>query len=541
MSMHPWWRGAIIYQIYPRSFHDANNDGIGDLKGICDKLDYVASLGVDAIWVSPFFTSPMRDFGYDIADYRNVDPIFGTIDDFDELIRQAHARGLKVMIDQVLSHTSDQHAWFQESRQSRDNPKADWYVWADPKEDGSEPTNWVAVFGGSAWQFDETRGQYYMHNFLTSQPDLNYHSKSLRAAMLEEVRFWLDKGVDGFRFDAINYCFHDQQLRDNPFKPVEERKGRGFSENNPYAAQYHLYDNNQPEMLAFLQELRQVLDEYDDIGTVGEINTEDSLKSISEYTSEQRLHLGYSFELLADEGSTDHIRTTVSALEAHLKDGAMGCWAISNHDVKRVVSRWGRNGANPPLAKMLTVMVASLRGTICTYQGEELGLTEAEIAFDQLQDPFGIQFWPEFKGRDGCRTPMPWSADTPNGAFSETTPWLPIPEEHYPMAVDRQEADPNSVLNNYRHFIKWRKTQLALRYGDLAFVYSDEHVLGFTRSYQGQTLLCLFNFSGEPQNIAMNLALTPVSDLKQPEFELRDNEIALAPYAFFFAVMKTAS
>ncbi|ULU25564.1 Trehalose-6-phosphate hydrolase [Dyella terrae] len=253
MSQAPWWRGAVTYQIYPRSFMDTNGDGVGDLPGIVDKLDYVASLGVDAIWISPFFRSPMADFGYDIADYREVDPLFGTNDDFDRLLAKAHALGLKVMIDQVLSHTSAEHAWFKQSRESRDNPKADWYVWADAKDDGTPPNNWLSLFGGCAWQWEPRRGQYYLHNFLTSQPDLNYHNPEVRNAVLGEVKYWLDKGVNGLRLDAINFCFHDRELRDNPPKPEEKRVGRGFSPDNPYAFQYHYYNNTQPENIAFLR------------------------------------------------------------------------------------------------------------------------------------------------------------------------------------------------------------------------------------------------------------------------------------------------
>ena len=313
--MHQWWRGAVIYQVYPRSFCDSNADGIGDLQGVISKLDYISSLGVDALWISPFFKSPMKDFGYDISDYRDVDPIFGNLKDFDELVAQAKLRGIKIMIDQVLSHTSDQHEWFKESRQSKDNDKSDWYVWADAKEDGSEPNNWISIFGGSAWHWDETRRQYYLHNFLSSQPDLNFHSDALRAQILEEVEFWLKRGVDGFRLDAINFCYHDKNLRDNPFKPLEKRTGRGFSPDNPYAAQYHHYDNTQDQNLEFLEAVRSLLNKYPGTVALGEINSEDSLKTLSEYTQgDKRLHMGYNFELLADEFSPEHIRNTVNAL-----------------------------------------------------------------------------------------------------------------------------------------------------------------------------------------------------------------------------------
>jgi alpha-glucosidase len=499
MNSHEWWRGAVIYQIYPRSFMDTDGNGIGDLPGIIERLDYVASLGVDAIWVSPFFKSPMADFGYDIADYRDVDPLFGTLADFDRLLARAHALGLKVMIDQVLSHTSNEHAWFQESRASRDNARADWYVWADARDDGTAPNNWLSIFGGSAWQWDPRREQYYLHNFLVEQPDLNFHNPDVSRAVLDNVRFWLDRGVDGLRLDAINFCFHDRLLRDNPPKPKHKRVGRGFSPDNPYAFQYHYYNNTQPENLAFLGELRALLDRYPGAAALGEISSEDSLATMAEYTTDQRLHMGYSFELLTDDFSVAHIRDTVLNLESHMPNG-WPCWAISNHDVERVVTRWG--GAHPPaqLANQLTAMVCSLRGSVCVYQGEELGLTEAEVPYEALQDPYGIAFWPSFKGRDGCRTPMPWTADELAG-FSSVAPWLPIPAEHRCLSVASQEADPHSTLNGFRAFMRWRHTQLALRWGDIRLLDVPEPVLAFTRHFAGSTVLAAFNLSAQATQI----------------------------------------
>ncbi len=504
MSDAPWWRGAVTYQIYPRSFLDTDGNGVGDLPGVIERLDYVASLGVDAIWIAPFFKSPMADFGYDIADYRDVDPLFGTLADFDSLLAKAHGLGLKVMIDQVLSHTSIEHAWFKESRESRDNPKADWYVWADAKDDGSAPNNWLSLFGGSAWQWEPRRGQYYLHNFLTSQPDLNFHHSQVRAAILDSVRFWLDRGVDGVRLDAINFCFHDRELRDNPPKPKEKRVGRGFSPDNPYAFQYHYYNNTQPENLAFLGELRALMDRYPDVAALGEISSEDSLATMAEYTRHGRLHMGYSFELLTDDFSAAHIRSTVQTLEAQMTEG-WPCWAISNHDVERVLTRWGRGRPSPQLANLLTAMVCSLRGSVCVYQGEELGLTEAELPYESLQDPYGIAFWPQFKGRDGCRTPMPWSDDDAHAGFSRGMPWLPVPQEHRVLAVSRQETDPHSVLNGFRTFMHWRQTQPALRWGDIEFIDTAEPVLAFRRRLDGQATLVVFNLA----DAAVDIRLPP--------------------------------
>ena len=494
-----WWRGAVIYQIYPRSFLDTNGDGVGDLPGIIERLDYIAGLGVDAIWISPFFKSPMADFGYDISDYREVDPLFGTMADFERLLDKAHALGLKVMIDQVLSHTSVAHDWFRESRESATNPKADWYVWADAKGDGTPPNNWLSIFGGVAWRWEPRRRQYFLHNFLSSQPDLNFHNPQVRAAALDNVKFWLDKGVDAFRLDAINFCFHDGQLRDNPAKPAAERVGRGFSPDNPYAFQYHYYNNTQPENLVFLEELRALVDRYPGTATLGEISSEDSLATMADYTRSQRLHMGYSFELLSDDFSAAYIRRTVEAVEARMSDG-WPCWAISNHDVKRVVSRWGGDGASPPLAKLLTALVASLRGSVCIYQGEELGLPEADLNYSELRDPYGIAFWPNFKGRDGCRTPMPWT-DGNCAGFSTGKPWLPIASAHRPLAVALQERDPESVLNGFRTFMRWRRGQPALRTGAIAFLDAPEPVLLFTRSDEQQRALL----------VAMNLGVEPVS------------------------------
>lgn len=492
----PWWRGAVIYQVYPRSFLDSDGDGVGDLPGIAAKLDYIAALGVDAIWISPFFKSPMADFGYDIADYREVDPLFGTLADFDRLLEKAHALGLKVVIDQVLSHTSVEHAWFRESREDRDNPKSDWYVWADARPDGTPPNNWLSIFGGVAWQWEPRRGQYFLHNFLASQPDLDFHNPAVRAAQLDNVRFWLDRGVDGLRLDAINFCFHDALLRDNPPKPPELRVGRGFSADNPYAFQYHWHNNTQPENLGFLGELRALMDRYGDVAALGEISSEDSLATMAEYVGDARLHMGYSFELLTDDRSAAYVRATVETLEAKMQHG-WPCWALSNHDVRRAVTRWGGDAPHPMLARQLLALVCSLRGSVCLYQGEELGLVEADVAYERLQDPYGIAFWPTFKGRDGCRTPLPWN-DAPNAGFSSGAPWLPVAKPHRALAVSAQESDPHSTLHAARGFLRWRKSQPALVHGAIRFLDAPEPVLAFVREHDGRRLLLAFNLSDAP-------------------------------------------
>ncbi|HEX7369536.1 MAG TPA: alpha-glucosidase family protein [Rhodanobacteraceae bacterium] len=530
-----WWRGAVIYQIYPRSFQDTNGDGVGDLPGIIARLDYIAGLGVDAIWIAPFFKSPMADFGYDIADYRAIDPLFGTLDDFDRLLAKAHTLGLKVMIDQVLSHTSDAHAWFRESRESRDNPKSDWYVWANAREDGTPPNNWLSIFGGSAWQWEPRRQQYYLHNFLVDQPDLDFHNPAVREAVLDNLKFWLERGVDGFRLDSINFCFHDAELRDNPPKPRDKRMGRGFSADNPYAYQYHYYNNTRPENLAFLEELRTLLDQYPSATTLGEIASEDSLATMAEYTRAHRLHMGYSFELLTDDFSATYIRDTVRAQEAQMTDG-WPCWAISNHDVERVLSRWGNGHTAGAMANQLTAMVCSLRGSICVYQGEELGLTEADVPFEDLRDPYGIAFWPQFKGRDGCRTPMPWT-DAPQAGFTTGKPWLPLPKEHFALAVSRQEQDPASTLHGFRTFMRWRAKHPALLTGSIKFLDTPEPVLAFIRETREETLLVAFNLSDTATRIDLawpsRLRLLEGHGLREGAFE--NDQLLLPGYGALFA------
>ncbi|MCH2087886.1 MAG: alpha-glucosidase family protein [Pseudoalteromonas sp.] len=540
MAQKQWYKGAVIYQVYPRSFQDTNGDGIGDIKGIIDRIDYIKSLGVDAIWVSPFFKSPMKDFGYDISDYRDIDPLFGNLDDFDELIAQAHQRDIKIIIDQVLSHTSDQHQWFLDSREDKINDKADWYVWADAKPDGTQPNNWLSIFGGPAWQWEPRRGQYYLHNFLTEQPDLNFHNPEVRKAVLDNVEFWLKKGVDGFRLDAINFCYHDAQLRDNPAKPPEKRQGRGFSEDNPYAFQYHYYNNTQPENLTFMQDIRALLNKYPGTVALGEISSEDSLATMAEYTSGgDKLHMGYSFELLTNDYSAEYIRTTVSTLEQRMTEG-WPCWAFSNHDVERVASRWSKdNIINPQQCKMLTALLASLRGSVCMYQGEELGLGEAEVAFEDLQDPYGITFWPNFKGRDGCRTPMPWdAADAEQAGFSTVKPWLPVGNAHKSVAVNTQDQDKDSILNAYREFMAWRKDKNVLLEGDIEFIETQEPVLAFYRTLNDTKMLCAFNLGAKSSELTLSDSVSSQhTEISHHTAELNNNTVTLPGFGCFYATL----
>ncbi|OJF96865.1 alpha-glucosidase [Pararhizobium antarcticum] len=527
-----WWRGAVIYQVYPRSFQDTKGDGLGDLKGVTQRLPYIAALGVDAIWLSPFFTSPMADMGYDVSDYCDVDPMFGTLGDFDDMLKKAHKLGLKIIIDQVISHTSDQHAWFKESRSDRTNPKADWYVWADPKPDGTAPNNWMSIFGGPGWEWDGVRKQYYMHNFLGSQPDLNFHNPEVQDALLDTVRFWLERGVDGFRLDTVNFYFHDKELRDNP--PLvhdPDAIGLDAPDVNPYGMQNHLYDKTQPENIGFLQRFRALLDAYGDRATVGEVGDgARSLKTVAAYTSDgDKLHMCYTFDLLGPDFTATHIRRCVSAFQAAVTDGWV-CWAFSNHDVMRHITRFTQSeDERERVAKLAISVLAALRGSICLYQGEELALPEADLAFEDLRDPYGIRFWPAFKGRDGCRTPMVWENKAPHAGFSTAKPWLPVPDAHKALAADAQEKLSDSVLAHYRETLAFRKAHAPLLDGSMAFIDTNEDILAFTREKAGVKLLFVFNLHRGPQVVQLPKALKIAEVMPMPGFAptLTGNELQL--------------
>ncbi len=532
-----WWRGAVIYQIYPRSYQDSNGDGIGDLAGIIQRLPHVASLGVDAIWLSPFFTSPMLDFGYDVSDYRDVDPMFGTLADFDALVTKAHALGIKIIIDLVLSHTSDQHPWFVESRADRTNAKADWFVWADPKIDGTPPNNWLSIFGGSAWQWDTSRQQYYLHNFLAEQPDLNFHNDEVRREVLDVARFWLERGVDGFRLDTVNFYYCDKELRDNPGLQPEDRNDDIAPAVNPYNHQEHLYDKNQDENLEFLADLRSLLNEYDAITTVGEVGDSHRGSEIQAiYTGGgDKLHMAYDFALLGNVHPTGTRIAQVMETSMSFGDDSWGCWAYSNHDVERHGSRWNLSDA---AQRTYAALLLSLRGSVCLYQGEELGLPEAELSFDDLQDPYGIRFWPKFKGRDGCRTPMVWKSDNRNGGFSDVKPWLPVSTEHLSKSVEAQEETAGSMLNFYRRLIAFRKNLLPLMKGGFDLLHADQTHIRFVRVHDGECVLCAFNLSDEEQTFDLPTGAWTI-DLKAPFTISRDGaKVTLPAWQAVFAVTK---
>ncbi|KFC68396.1 Alpha-glucosidase [Devosia sp. LC5] len=535
-----WWRGAVIYQIYPRSYQDQNGDGVGDLVGITSRLDYVADLGVDAIWLSPVFTSPMKDFGYDVSNYRDIDPSFGTLEDFDRLVQKAHSLGLKVIIDQVISHSSDKHAWFSESRQSRTNAKSDWYVWADPKPDGTPPNNWLSIFGGSAWSWDSRRMQYYLHNFLVSQPDLNFHNPEVQDAVLAEMRFWLERGVDGFRLDTVNFYFCSLGFEDNPVVRPEDFNASTAPAVNPYNFQEHIYDKSRPENLAFLTRLRALMDQYPGTTTVGEIgDSQHQLDLMAQYTSgDDHLHMAYTFDYLGGEFSARHFKTSIAAAESQAPDGWI-CLAFSNHDVVRHVSRWAVHGQEAAFTRLAATLILAMRGSVCLYQGEELGLKEAELSFADLVDPYGLEFWPEFKGRDGCRTPMVWQAHVRNGAFStaERT-WLPVPAEHLTHAVDTQHGVDGSVLEFYRALLAFRKTHPALAKGKITLLDSTGDILAFTREEGDDRLLCVFNMGDRAAEFAIPTGLDPHhAECPGVIAAPIDGELDLEPFGAYIGVL----
>jgi len=485
--MSDWRRSGVIYQIYPRSFCDVNGDGVGDLQGITERLDHIAALGADGVWLSPFFASPMKDFGYDVADYCAVDPLFGTLADFDAMLARAHALGLKVIIDQVYSHSSDQHPWFAESRASRTNPRADWYVWADAKPDGLPPNNWQAMFGGPAWSWDARRRQYYLHNFLPEQPDLNVRNPEVADALLAAARFWLERGVDGFRLDVVNFYTHDLELRDNPPRALNKPPHRTG------LFQHWRYNISQPATLDFVARLRALTDSYGERYLIGEIGDDDAIARQREYiATPQRLHSAYSFGFL-------NARRPTPDLFAEAMAGWGSCagapsWSFSNHDVPRFPTRLAQD--DPARTRLLMALLLCLKGGIYLYQGDELGLPDAHVPFERLRDPEAINLYPAGIGRDGARTPMPWIASAPMAGFTSAgDAWLPLDPRHSALAADAQARDPHSMLAFTREMIAIRRNNSALQDGDWTTLNAPPGILAFTRATPGQALLCVFNLA----------------------------------------------
>ena len=503
MSTAPWWKGAVVYHIYVRSFFDSNGDGHGDLPGVRAKLDYIQGLGVDAIWLSPIHPSPNRDWGYDISDYEGVHPDYGTLADLQALIADVHARGLKIMLDEVLAHTSDEHAWFAESRDGgRSGPKADWYVWADPAPDGTAPHNWLSVFGGPAWAYQPARRQHYHHKFLRQQPKLSWENPDAKEAATRVLDFWLDKGIDGFRLDVAGCFLHDTNLTSNPAVPLAERTAYNWS--HAGEMQVHLNDSNLPANIPLLGEIRRRVDGHNDPAGVGERFvfgefSEEEERCGAYCSPEEGLHSAYTFVLLhARKLAPQTFREHFETLGRH--PDHWPCISFCNHDIARTVSRFGNT---PEIAKLMFALLLTLKGTTLIYQGEELGLPQAEhLTRDQLRDPVGDLYWPISKGRDGCRTPMPWTEDQNLGFSTAAKPWLPLAVEHTGISVASQESDHGSMLAFSRAMIARRKASPALTFGEIEMLDAPESILAFTRTLGNEQVLCLFNMGPEPMTYA---------------------------------------
>jgi alpha-glucosidase len=491
MANVSWWQRAVIYQIYPRSFQDANGDGIGDLKGIAERLDYLVWLGIDAIWLSPIYPSPMADFGYDISDYTGVDPMFGTLSDFDHLIRETHRRGLKLILDFVPNHTSDKHPWFRESRRDRENACRDWYVWRDPAPGGGPPNNWLSEFGGSAWEYDATTGQYYYHAFLKEQPDLNWRNPALREAMHDVLRFWLDRGVDGFRIDVLHHLLEDADFRDNPPNP---NYGPG---QRPSSALLPAHTVDQPEIQEIIVGLRKVVDEYPDKVLIGEIHLPIE-RLVTYYGVEMSgIHLPFNFNLLNARWTATLLSDLIATYESALPRGAWPNWVIGNHDISRICSRVGEGGA-----RLAAMLLLTLRGTPTLYYGDELGMADVPIPPDLVQDPFEKNVPGIGVGRDPARTPMRWRVGAGAG-FTEGRPWLPLGDIVEAATVEGQVKDPGSMLSLHRALLQLRREHLALSLGSYRGYPSDDECLMFVRQHQATRILVVLNFSGNARSVRL--------------------------------------
>jgi alpha-glucosidase len=524
-----WWQHAVFYEIYPRSFADSNNDGVGDLNGIASKLDYLKDLGVDAIWISPCFPSPQVDFGYDVSDYENIDPMYGTLADFDNLAREAKKRNIHIILDFVVNHTSDQHKWFLDSKSSRTSAHRDWYIWRDGKGPGQPPNNWVSTFGGSAWQFDPTTNQYYYHYFYPQQPDLNWRNPAVKDAMFDVTRFWYKRGVSGFRLDAVDTLFEDPNLKDNPIKkPGKNAFGDPFEVNK--------YNTKLPEVHDILRGLRQVADQYDAV-LIGETWTA-NVAELNQYygkgNNELQLPMDFLFTMV-NKLSPAEFRKQIAEVNAA---SGWPTFVISNHDIVRSYDRYGDGKHNDEIAKLMAGLYLTLRGTPILYYGEEIGMkTTPPTTREEVKDPIGIKGWPKEKGRDGERTPMQWN-DSANAGFTKGTPWLPVPPTYKTHNVADESKDPNSVLEFYKNVLKLRHDNQALLSGSYqAINESDPNVLSYLRVYKGQGVVVALNMSGTAQKVGLELkqnGFTSASSLlASSNSSAQGNEISLAPYGVF--------
>jgi alpha-glucosidase len=533
-SASDWWQHAVFYEIYPRSFMDTNGDGIGDLNGITSKLDYLVSLGVDAVWITPFYPSPQVDFGYDISDYESVDSRFGTLADFDRLLKEAHRRNIKVICDFVINHTSDQHPYFKESRSSRDNPKRDWYIWRDGKPNGAPPNNWESIFGGRAWTYDEKTQQSYYHLFYAEQPDLNWRNPEVARAMFNSVRFWLKRGVDGFRVDAIDPLFEDEQLRDNPLT-----KNLRQGSTTEYAQRW-VYNVMRPENHEVFHQLRAVVEEFGpDRVLIGETYPPPDFLSSYYGLRNDEFHMPFNFSLLTQpELNPVSFRSAVATAECFLR-GRPTNYVLSNHDNRRAWDKFGDGQHNDQIAKMLALMLLTLRGTPFFYYGEEIGMkTTTPERKEDVRDPVGRVLWPQDKGRDGERTPMQWTGERNAGFSSASETWLPVPSTAGTHNVATMENDPHSLLNFYRQAIRLRRKSSALLDGDYQAIGNDLNVFAYRRQDKKQTMIIALNMSGESQTIRLDGdGLAGISTLKvvlsninSRSVTVEAKRLTLAPY-----------
>ena len=529
---HQWWQNAVFYEIYPRSFADSNNDGIGDLNGITSKLDYLKKLGVDTIWITPCYPSPQVDFGYDVSDYENIDPMYGTLQDFDRMQSAAQKRGIRIIMDYVINHTSDQHKWFLDSRSSRDSAHRDWYVWHDPNH-GGPPNNWNSIFGGSAWQFDPATGQYYYHAFYKEQPDLNWNNPAVEKAMFDVTRWWYKRGVAGFRLDAVDTIFEDPDLRDNPVLPGKNAHGDPKEED--------IYNAGLPGVHDVLQRLRKVADGYNAV-LVGETwtsNIQELRAYYGEHNNEVQLPMDFMFAMV-NKVSAPSFRKQISLVES---SGGWPVYVISNHDIQRSYDRYGDGQHNEAIAKLMAGLYLTLRGTPIMYYGEELGMQNNDpTRVEDVKDPVGRVNWPVDKGRDGERTPMQWSTDA-NAGFTKGTPWLPVPPSAATHNVETESKDPNSILEFYRHLLALRHENRALLDGEYVPLNQDDpNVLSYLRSYKDDAVLVVLNMSGSSQKASFDLGAQGFPSAKakvllstaKPE-QIRLGDLALEPFGVYIA------
>lgn len=485
-NQYLWWQKGIVYQIYPRSFQDSNGDGVGDLQGIISRLDYLQWLGIDAVWISPIYDSPMADFGYDISDYCNIHPLFGSLADFDNLVEQVHKRNMKVILDLVPNHTSDQHPWFLESRSSRDNPKRNWYLWKDASVNGGVPNNWLSVFGGSAWEWDERTRQYYYHAFLKEQPDLNWRNPEVQRAMLDAMRFWLARGVDGFRVDVMWHMIKDEVFHDNPPNP----------DYNPARATYEkllpIHSTDQPEVHDVVRMMRRVMDEYTERVMIGEIYLPVNRLVMYYGQNNQGTHLPFNFQLLSVPWEPQRLFPVIEEYEAALPSGGWPNWVLGNHDQSRIISRIGREQA-----KIAALLLLTLRGTPTIYYGEEIGMSDVAIPPEEIQDPQGLNMPGLNLSRDPSRTPMQWEV-APFAGFSKVKPWLRVPDNYPRINVQVQQLDAMSMLNFYKELIGIRKREPALNVGNYRSVYADRQVISYMREVHDSRFLIVLNLTHRP-------------------------------------------